>query len=155
MLPFRVLCTIRTWLWRLVAPWNKFVQLFALRASSHCKHDMSALKYGNTQKSIHPPLWQTCKVLHPWALFCKTIVQVMVDTTVLTANMKHYKTNIQWSLECPVSVETILTWCMRCCSPELDGNPAAVLSNLNSEGSTRSHEVTNTKERQFVYSTVV
>ena len=32
------------------------------------------IKCGNTQKSAHPPLCQTCKVLHPWALFCETMV---------------------------------------------------------------------------------
>ena len=27
------------------------------------------VKFGNARKSAHPPLWRTCKVLHPWALF--------------------------------------------------------------------------------------
>ena len=35
------------------------------------------VKCGNTRKSAHPPLWQTCKVLHPWALFRKTTVLVI------------------------------------------------------------------------------
>ena len=29
------------------------------------------------RKSAHPPLWQTCKVLHPWALFHETTVCVL------------------------------------------------------------------------------
>ena len=43
---------------------------------SRCKHDMGALsvKCGNIRKSAHPPLWQTCKVLRPWALFRETTV---------------------------------------------------------------------------------
>ena len=27
-----------------------------------------------SRKSAHPPLWQTCKVLRPWALFRETTV---------------------------------------------------------------------------------
>ena len=37
------------------------------------------VKCGNSQKSTHPPLWQTCKVLRPWALFCETTVHTTVD----------------------------------------------------------------------------
>ena len=29
------------------------------------------VKCGNSRKSAHPPLWQTCKVLCPWALFVR------------------------------------------------------------------------------------
>ena len=47
------------------------LQLFALRASSCCKHD-GALFRG--RKSAHPPLWQTCMVLRPWVLFRETTV---------------------------------------------------------------------------------
>ena len=32
---------------------------------------------GNTWKSAHPPLWQTCKMLRPWALIGETTVQAM------------------------------------------------------------------------------
>ena len=32
------------------------------------------VKCGNSQKGAHPPLCQTCKVLHPWALFRETTV---------------------------------------------------------------------------------
>ena len=31
----------------------------------------------NTWKSAHPPLWQTCKVLRPWALFHETMAYVV------------------------------------------------------------------------------
>ena len=39
-----------------------------------CQHDVGALSWLNAEtverrKSTHPPLWQTCKVLRPWALF--------------------------------------------------------------------------------------
>ena len=34
------------------------------------------VKCGNSRKSIHPPLWQTCKVLRPWALFRETTVLI-------------------------------------------------------------------------------
>ena len=61
MVQFRALNAIRTWL---QTHWQArytllFVKLFALRVLSHCKHDM--IKCGNTWKSAHPPLWQTCK----------------------------------------------------------------------------------------------
>ena len=36
------------------------------------------VKCRNTQKSGHSPLWQTCKVLCPWALFHKTILHAHV-----------------------------------------------------------------------------
>ena len=55
------------------------VQLFALRALSRCKHDVGALfvvKCGNSRKSTHPLLWQTCKVLRPWVLFQETTANV-------------------------------------------------------------------------------
>ena len=41
-----------------------FVQLFASRALSFCKHDMGnsfVVKCGTTQKSTYPPLWQTVR----------------------------------------------------------------------------------------------
>ena len=44
------------------------------RASSCCKHDMGMVKSRNSRKSTHPPLWQTWKVLRPWALFRETMV---------------------------------------------------------------------------------
>ena len=34
---------------------------------------------GNTRKSTHIPLWQTCKVLHPWVLFRETTVSIVVS----------------------------------------------------------------------------
>ena len=54
-----------------------FVQLFASKVLSWCKHDMGirfVVKCGTTQKSVHPPLWQTCKMLplRPWVLFSET-----------------------------------------------------------------------------------
>ena len=36
---------------------------------------MGTRSWLNPQKSTHPPLWQTCKVLHPLALFHETSVQ--------------------------------------------------------------------------------
>ena len=50
-MPFRVLCAVRPWLW---SSWwflcmLLFVQLFALRASSHCKHNMGALSWLNVE----------------------------------------------------------------------------------------------------------
>ena len=45
------------------------------------------IKCRNTQKSAHPPLWWTCKVLCPWALFCKTVVMLPVT------HEKHAKTS--------------------------------------------------------------
>ena len=52
-----------------------------LRGSSHCKYDMGTLLWliacGSIQKSVHSPLWQTCKVLHPWGLLCETTVHTI------------------------------------------------------------------------------
>ena len=50
---------------------------FASRASTRCKHGMGALSWLNAvtlKRAPNPPpsLWRTCKVLHPWALFCET-----------------------------------------------------------------------------------
>ena len=79
---FRVLCAVRTRLW---SRWwfrctSFCVQLFALRASGHCKHDVGTHLWliAETVERVptHPPLWQTCKVLHPWALFRETTVYV-------------------------------------------------------------------------------
>ena len=54
-------------------------QLFALRVLSGCKQDGHSFvaTCGNTQKSVHPPLCQTCKVLCSWVLFCETEVYNM------------------------------------------------------------------------------
>ena len=61
------------------------VQLFALRASSRCKHDVGALSWLNVETveraPTPPPLWQTCKVLRSRALFR--------ETTVCTYTSKH------------------------------------------------------------------
>ena len=88
MVPFRVLCAVRTQLWS--CGWFcytlLFVQLFFSRA---CKHDMGALpcvKCGNTRKSAHPPYWQTFNVLCPWALFRETMV---IACPPLTFGMSH------------------------------------------------------------------
>ena len=85
MVPFRVLYGVRTWLW---SCWwfccrYLFVQLFASRVLSRCKtwHGRSFIvKCGNTQKSSHPPLWQTWNELHPRALIHETMVYVYVCT---------------------------------------------------------------------------
>ena len=79
MVLFRVLCVVVTWLrshW-----WFRclvlFVQLLALRASSRFKHDMGVFSRLNVETLERAPtsfLWQTCEVLRPWALFCKTTV---------------------------------------------------------------------------------
>ena len=48
-------------------------------ASSHCKHDVGALswlKAETIERAPTPPLYQTCKVLGPWALFHKTTVMI-------------------------------------------------------------------------------
>ena len=57
MAPFRVLCTVRTWLqscW-----WFRytllFVQLSASSGSSRCKHDLSALSWLNAEPSERAP----------------------------------------------------------------------------------------------------
>ena len=42
-------------------------------------------KCRNTQKSAHPPLWRSCKVLHPWPLFCKTTVYLLNQQSILYA----------------------------------------------------------------------
>ena len=55
MVPFRVLCAVRTRLWScwwFCCTWL-FFQLFALRASSHCKYDMGTLSQ-NPWKSACP-----------------------------------------------------------------------------------------------------
>ena len=55
--------------------WVGVPKLFALGTPSHSNlHDMgtpSWLNAVNTQKSVHPPVWQTCKVLHPWHSFTR------------------------------------------------------------------------------------
>ena len=42
-----------------------------------------------------PPLWWTCKVLHPWVLFCKTtvpdLIQITVDWEIFTLKIIHLK----------------------------------------------------------------
>ena len=51
-----------------------FVQVFA---SNHCKHDMSALLWLNTEtldRAPTPLFGRLVKVLRPWALFRKTVV---------------------------------------------------------------------------------
>ena len=40
------------------------------------------VKCQNTQKSTHPPVWQTCKVLCPWVLFHETTVHAHVCMAV-------------------------------------------------------------------------
>ena len=77
MVPFRVLCAIRTQLrscW-----WFRCTLFFASRASSHYEHDMGSLSWLNAEtlkRAPTPPLWQICKVLHPWTLICKTTVML-------------------------------------------------------------------------------
>ena len=47
-------------------------QLLASTASNRCKHDMGALSWLNVEAveiAPTPPVWQTCKVFRPWALF--------------------------------------------------------------------------------------
>ena len=56
-----------------------------LRALSRCKYDMGTLLWlnvENTQKSAHPLLRQTCKVLHQLALFLKTVLYEVILQTV-------------------------------------------------------------------------
>ena len=48
IMPFRVLCAVTAQLWS--CWWFRCTgQLFALRASSHCKHDVGALSWWNTE----------------------------------------------------------------------------------------------------------
>ena len=57
-----------------------FVQFFASRASSCCKHDMGALLWLNANihlKEQPPSFWQSCKVLCQWVLFCDTTVLLL------------------------------------------------------------------------------
>ena len=63
MVPFRVLCAVRTQPLRHRSRWwlhcmVLFVQLSALRGSSHCKHDMGALSCSKAEQSKEcpPPL---------------------------------------------------------------------------------------------------
>ena len=103
MVPFRVLCAVRTWIW---SCWQLcctllLVQLFALRASSRCEYDIGALslvKCGSAWKSIHPSLWQTCKVLCPWALFHKTTAIQGSGRLVKAGKAWEYLSrNVTWS----------------------------------------------------------
>ena len=55
------------------------------------------VKCGNSRKSAHPPLWQTCKVLRPWALFRETTVLVFQA--------------VSWNSNCPTNF-----WLFRSCS---------------------------------------
>ena len=61
------------------------VACFCLSASSRCKHDMQGrsyiAKYETNVKNAHPPLWQTCKVLCPWALF-RIAIEMSVDQII-------------------------------------------------------------------------
>ena len=64
------------------------VQLFASRALSHCKHDVGALSWLNAEtieRAPTPPLWQTCKVLRPSALFRETTVLLLLLLLLLQA----------------------------------------------------------------------
>ena len=52
-------------------------------------HGLSfVVKCSNTQKSAQPPLWQTCKVLCPWALFRETTICMCTvwDTLIIHAS---------------------------------------------------------------------
>ena len=76
LMPFRVLCVVRTWLG--ICWWFRCTLLFvALRVSSSCKHDMGTLLWLNTElleRVPTPPLRQICTVLCPLALFHETTV---------------------------------------------------------------------------------
>ena len=65
-----------------------------LRAVSCCKHTWAlfVVKCRNTWMSTHPPLWQACKVPHPWALFRDTMVHVHSNTgnTKPSVTLRHW-----------------------------------------------------------------
>ena len=71
----RLLCAVRTQLrscW-----WFRCRLLFCFEGIESPKKGYGCsfvIKCLNTQKSTHPPVWQACKVLCPWALFHKTTV---------------------------------------------------------------------------------
>ena len=79
MVPFRVLCAIRTRLqscWWFCCPW--LLSNYLLRRHQ-VAINMTWLQDGRTfvvKCETHPPLWQTCKVLCTWALFRETTVYV-------------------------------------------------------------------------------
>ena len=45
---------------------------------------LNVVKCENTLESIHPPLWQTCEVLRPWALIDETTVYNLIPRPPLT-----------------------------------------------------------------------
>ena len=50
--------------------------LRGLRVTVNMTWRSFVVKYGNSRKSAHPPLWQTCKVLRSWVFFREaTVVQ--------------------------------------------------------------------------------
>ena len=61
------------------------------------------VKCGNSRKSAHSPLWQTCKVLHPWALFRETTVMNRFLILSLLLHDRHFFTSC--SLEVMVLVD--------------------------------------------------
>ena len=79
MLLFRVLCAVRTWLrsHRRLHCTLLFV-IEGVESLETWRGCSFVVKCGNTWKSAHP-LWQTCKVLCPWALIGETTVQAESD----------------------------------------------------------------------------
>ena len=53
------------------------------------------VKCGNTDKTTHPALWLTCKVLCPWALFLETTVVVQSQPNS-SLHAKYYLCNKPW-----------------------------------------------------------
>ena len=54
------------------------------------------VKCRSTRKSAHIPLWWTCKVLHPWALFHETTVQSLkraLANNIITIKINLVTTN--------------------------------------------------------------
>ena len=61
-----------------------------LRGLRVAEHDVRTfvVKCGNSQKSAHPPLWQACKVLRPWALFRETTVIMAMSSETASVNLR-------------------------------------------------------------------
>ena len=89
-----VVQSVRTWLWS--HRWLRCTLLFVFKGVE----SLDALSWLHAEthwKSTHPPVWQTCKVLYPWALLCETTVFAYLQCSMyspLTTGHNWKKTGI-------------------------------------------------------------